>query len=147
MLDLGLVWRNGSDVASTALVELYGSVGWSVYTSSPSKLRKMIQNSSFVQQCWDGNTLVGLARVVSDDVSIMYLQDILVNPTYQRQGLGRGLVERCMERFEHVRQKVLLTDDRPEQIAFYQSLVFHNTRDLLDTRLNAFVRIEGAKLS
>jgi hypothetical protein len=66
----------------------------------------------------------------------------------ERGGCGEhGLVERCMERFEHVRQKVLLTDDRPEQIAFYQSLGFHNTRDLLDTPLNAFVRIEGAKLS
>jgi ribosomal protein S18 acetylase RimI-like enzyme len=70
-----------------------------------------------------------------------------VHPRHQRRGLGRALVRDCLERFDHVRQKVLLTDDRPSQLAFYASLGFHNTRELEVTRLNAFVIIEGAQLS
>jgi GNAT superfamily N-acetyltransferase len=140
-------WEHTLDIETNALVNLYHSVGWALYAAEPEKLQAMVTNSTFVQQCWDGNTLVGLARALSDDASIMYLQDILVDPEYQRKGIGRGLVQRCLDRFQHVRQKVLLTDDRPEQLSFYQSMGFHNTRDLVKTPLNAFVRIEGATLS
>ncbi len=96
---------------------------------------------------WDGGELVGLVRVVSDGHTIMYLQDILIHPEHQRRGLGRALAERVLERYAHVRQKVLLTDDRPEQHAFYEALGFSNVAGLEETRLNAYVRIEGAELS
>ena len=60
--------------------------------------------------------------------------------------LGRALVNAILKRYSHVRQKVLLTDDRPEQLRFYESLGFRNTRSLTRTPLNAFVIIEGADL-
>ncbi len=88
--------------------------------------------------------LVGLYDAVGWTV---YIQDIIVAPTCQRMGLGRALVLDCLERYAHVRQLVLLTDDRPEQLAFYASLGFSNTRELVVTRLNAFVRIAGIDLS
>ena len=75
------------------------------------------------------------------------VQDILVHPSHQGRGIGRGLVEAILKRYEHVRQKVLLTDDRPQQLHFYASLGFSNTRELRETPLNAFVIIEGAELS
>ena len=70
-----------------------------------------------------------------------------MNAHDRRLGLGRALVSDCLTRFAEVRQVVLLTDDRPEQLAFYRSLGFSNTRELETTRLNAFVRILGAELS
>ena len=140
-------WESQKDIELQALVALYDSVGWTAYTKDPESLGAMVRCSTFVQSCWDEGQLVGLVRVISDDLSIMYLQDILMHPDFHRRGIGRALMERCLERFEHVRQKVLLTDDRPEQSAFYESLGFRNTRDLETTKLNAFVRIEGANLS
>jgi len=85
-------------------------------------------------------TLVGLARCLSDDVSIMYLQDVLVHPDQHRHGIGGELVRRCLDRFAHVRQRVLLTDDEPGQVAFYESLGYQNVRDFGPPTLNAFVR-------
>ena len=52
-----------------------------------------------------------------------------------------------LERYTHVRQKVLLTDDRPEQLRFYESLGFTNTRTLTMTPLNAFVLINDVSLN
>ena len=89
----------------------------------------------------DGD-LVGLARAISDDVSICYLQDILVSPHQQRAGIGQALISNIMERYVHVRQKVLLTDDEPGQRAFYQSSGFTEAHDF-DPPLRAFVRIGG----
>ncbi|MEO6122718.1 MAG: GNAT family N-acetyltransferase [Ilumatobacteraceae bacterium] len=76
--------------------------------------RVAIDNSSMVvtARAPDGR-LLGLARGMSDDSSIFYLQDILVNPDQQRRGLGRRMLGICLERYAHVRQKVLLTDDLP----------------------------------
>ena len=132
--------------ATEALVMLYGAVGWSAYVEKPGRLRQAIEGSSFVVTAWDDDVLLGLARCVSDDVSIAYLQDILVHPSHQGRGIGRALVARCLARYAHVRQKVLLTDDRPEQLAFYQRLGFSNTRTLTRTPLNAFVIMDGVEL-
>ncbi len=132
--------------AAADLVALYAAVGWTGYARDPDALERAVGGSSYVVTAHHDGALVGLARCVSDDVSIAYLQDILVAPSHQGQGLGKALVARCLERYRHVRQKVLLTDDRPEQLAFYARLGFTNTRALQKTPLNAFVIIEGAEL-
>lgn len=142
-----LRWETNNNLQLNPVVRLYNSVEWSGYTQKPLELLRGISNSSYVVSCWDAQKLVGLARVVSDDFSIMFLQDILVDPEYQRQGIGRKLITLCMEKYSHVRQKVLLTDNRPEQLAFYESLGFISVRNLQKTIINSFIRIEGADLS
>ena len=63
--------------------------------------------------------VVGLVRSISDNVSIHYLQDILVHPNHQRTGIGRKLFERTLGRYKDVRTHMLLTDDeeKPLRIA------------------------------
>lgn len=138
----------GSDLPVDQLVELYNSVDWLAYTNDEQRpnLLKAIQNSTHVVTAWDGDKLVGLARCLSDDVSICYLQDILIHPEYQRLGIGRKLLLNCLERFAHVRMKVLITDDEERQKRFYESLGYKNTKDLIKIPLNAFVQIKGMEL-
>jgi GNAT superfamily N-acetyltransferase len=124
------------------LVTLYSSVGWTTYSSDPSALARAVAGSSAVLTARDeAGLLVGLARAISDDASICYLQDILVRPSAQRSGVGRGLVERMLARFGHVRQVVLLTDDEAGQRAFYEALGFSEAHDVTPNPLRAFVRI------
>ena len=76
----------------------------------------------------------------------MYIQDILVHPDVQRKSVGRNLVQQCLQKYEHVRTIMLLTDDRESQLLFYQSLGFSNTKSLQKTPLNAFVKMTGVSL-
>ena len=126
---------------------LYDSVGWSAYTKDMTLLRKAIQGSTWVYTCRKESRLIALVRVISDDASIMYLQDVLVDPEFHRKGIGRRLLNACLQRFHHVRQKVLLTDDAPEQHRFYQAVGFSNMRELTKHSLNAYIRIEGVDLT
>ncbi len=142
----GIVYQHDLPDDASTLVSLYDSVGWSVYTADPEALMRALRNSSFVVTAHAGADLVGLARVLCDDVSIMYLQDILVRPAFQRKGIGRQLLRRCLDRYAHVRQKVLLTDDRPAQHAFYTALGYRDVAGLTKHPLHAFVRIEGVDL-
>ena len=123
------------------LLSLYASVGWTNYTQDPGKLEKAVRQSSFVVCARSvGGELLGLARAVSDDVSICYVQDILVCPGVQRSGVGRALMTAVLERYRHVMQQVLITDDGAAQQAFYRSLGFFNTRDLKEMPTNCFYR-------
>lgn len=138
----------GHDLPLDQLVDLYNSVGWLAYTTDEQrpKLQEAIRNSTYVVTIWSGEKLVGLARCISDDVSICYLQDILIHPNHQRHGIGRRLLSNCLERFTHVRMQVLLTDDEERQKKFYESLGYKNTKDLKKMPLNAFVQITGREL-
>lgn len=128
------------------LVRLYDSVGWGTYTSNRDGLATALQNSTLVVVARDAGRLVGLARVLSDDVSILYVQDVLVDPEHQRKGIGRQLLERCLDRFAHVRQRVLLTDDEAHQHRLYKAVGFHDISQLKGIGLHAFVDIVGAEL-
>ena len=125
------------------LRQLYDAVGWSAYTADVPALARAIDNSTYVVSARAGNELVGLARALSDDVSILYLQDILVRPDFKRRGLGSSLLAACLQRFDHVRQKVLLTDDQPSQHRFYESMGFADTRKLEAGVLHCFVQMPG----
>ncbi len=103
-------------------------------------LSQAIKNSAEVFTFWDSDQLVGLCRCLSDDATIMYLQDILVKPSHQRKGVGTRLMKEILQRFKHVRQIVLLTDDSPQQLAFYNALGLQNTKEYGIGNLNTFVR-------
>ena len=140
--------KTGSDIPFDQVVELYNAVGWLAYTNEEQrpKLQEAIRNSTYVVTAWSGDQLVGLVRCLSDNVSICYLQDLLVHPDYQRLGIGRKLVLNCLGHFTHVRMKVLMTDDEEGQKKFYESLGYKNTKNLTRIKLNAFVQIKGVQL-
>jgi GNAT superfamily N-acetyltransferase len=125
------------------LVRLYDAVGWTAYTKTPDTLEAAIAGSSFVVVARRGGRLMGLARAVSDDATVCYLQDVLVHPEEQRSGIGRALVQAVLDRYRHVRQKVLLTDDEEGQRRFYEALGYTEARDFRDGSLRAFVRFDN----
>jgi GNAT superfamily N-acetyltransferase len=143
MTNADIVITPGADVAAAELVELYGSVGWTAYTSAPQRLEQAIAGSSFVVVAHRAGRLVGLARAVSDGVSVCYLQDVLVAPECRRQGVGRALVAAVLDQYVDVRQKVLLTDDEPDQRAFYESLGYQQVGSPALSTLRAFARFDG----
>ena len=128
------------------LMDLYGSVGWVAYTQDPDRLVAAVHNSTYVVTARISGELVGLARGLSDGASIFYLQDILVRPDRQHRDVGRALLNDCLRRFDHVRQKLLLTDDEPAQHRFYESMGYRDTRLVENVALHAFVKIEGLDL-
>ena len=122
-----------------AIYELYNDVQWSLYTADMDKLMVAIAQSRLVITAWDTERLVGLLRAVGDGETIVYIQDILVLKDYQRQGIGRRLMEQALEQCKDIRQKVLLTDDTRKTRAFYQSIGFKACDDL---KLVSFAKLE-----
>ena len=106
------------------ILNLYSSVGWTAYTDEPASLKAGFRNSLLTLAAYEGDQLLGVIRTVGDGQTIVYIQDILVFPEYQRKGIGSALVHAILSHFQAVRQIVLATDNTPKTIAFYESLGF-----------------------
>ena len=106
------------------ILNLYRSVGWVNYVNQPEMLKNAYANSLKVFGAYENEKLLGIIRVVGDGYSIIFIQDIIVLPEYQRQGIGTALLKRVLDTYEHVYQKTLLTDNTERTIQFYKSLGF-----------------------
>ena len=104
--------------------QLYTQVGWTVYTENMTALERGYKNSLLVLAAYENEELLGIVRVVGDGATIILVQDILVYPQKQRQGIGTSLLKAVLERYADVRQIQLVTDNTPKTVAFYQSLGF-----------------------
>lgn len=110
-------------VPLAALTELYQAVGWSAYTEDQALMEALLPASSYHVAAYEDGKLLGLLRAVTDGVSIVFIQDLLVHPAAQRQGIGTALMRRCVQRYHKVRQIHLCTDQKDEKAqAFYLSL-------------------------
>lgn len=132
-------YKEEKDIVASELLELYNDAEWKAYTSEPEKLRAAVNNSLFVLTARDGDKLVGLLRAVGDGLTIIYIQDILVLNSYRRQGIGSRLLEMALEKYSHVRQIVLLTDDKPETVSFYEKAGLKKVNSL---GLSSFIMIK-----
>ena len=54
----------------------------------------MLRHANLVVTAWHVQTLVGLARTLTDFVYVGYLADLAVHAGYQRRGIGTGLIAR-----------------------------------------------------
>lgn len=120
----------GTLPARAETLALYDAVGWTAYTRDPDRLQRSLAGSHLVLTVRDDDgSLLGLARTVSDDESICYLQDILVHPDARRRGVGRALVLHVQQRYRHCMFIALSTDagttpDAALSHPFYRSLGF-----------------------
>ncbi|WP_394937780.1 GNAT family N-acetyltransferase [Psychromicrobium sp. YIM B11713] len=121
------------------LLSLYHAVGWHAFDHAPGKLMEALRNSTAIAQARHQGQLVGLARVVSDRVSICFLQSLAVHPEFQRQGLGKALVEAIFEPFP-LMVRALITGTEPAQRAFYESLGFNDPEKTLPEPSTVFLR-------
>lgn len=129
------------------IVRLYESVGWSVYTKNKISLKVAFEKSTLIiLAVSEDGEVIGLTRSLSDEVSIHYLQDIIVHPDHQRKGIGRKLLNETLEFFKDVRTHMILTDDEEKQLKFYSSLGFMNTKELKETPLNTYVKMKKIDL-
>lgn len=112
------------------ILNLYESVGWINYVNNADMIRNAYANSLKILGAYAGEKLLGIIRVVGDGYSIIFIQDILVRPEYQYQGIGTALLRKILEIYKNVYQKTLLTDNTEKTIQFYKSAGFQMDTDI-----------------
>ena len=106
------------------VLHLYQAVGWTNYTNQPQMLEQALPHSLVVYLAFDGEKIVGLIRLVGDGFSSVFVQDLIVLPSYQRQGIGSSLMKQALEDFKEAYQVQLATEQTEENVGFYRSMGF-----------------------
>ena len=74
--------------------DLRTSVGWP--SISYDQAQSGLDNSDFIISCADEGKTVGCARLFWDKGYIAYLADVIVKPEYQGLGIGKKMVQECI---------------------------------------------------
>lgn len=119
-----IILKNNEIPDIKELYTIYNDAGWTNYTNDLDNLLKAYYNSLSVITAWKDNELVGILRAVGDGCTIIYIQDIIVKENFHRKGIGKLLINELMNEYKNVRQKVLLTENQPNTLAFYKSCGF-----------------------
>ena len=87
-------------------------------------LEKSLFHSLAIYLARDGEEIVGLVRLVGDGFSSVFVQDLIVLPTYQRQGIGSDLMKEALGDYKNAYQVQLATEQTEKTLGFYRSLGF-----------------------
>jgi GNAT superfamily N-acetyltransferase len=69
-------------------------VGWSVY--DPEVIVSALPQTLYCVCALMNEDIIGMARVIGDGGLVYYIQDVIVHPDYQRQGIGAKMMDRVM---------------------------------------------------
>ena len=113
-----------SSVSIDDVLHLYQAVGWTNYTNQPQMLEQALSHSLATYLARDGEEIVGLVRLVGDGFSSVFVQDLIVLPSYQRQGIGSNLMKEALADYKDAYQIQLVTERTEKTLGFYRSLGF-----------------------
>lgn len=134
-----IIIKEYTDFNFDEIFNLYKSVGWCSYINQPKMLVHAFEHSLKILGAYDNEMLVGIIRAVGDGYSILFIQDIIVLPEYQRNGIGTKLLKSMLCLYPEVYQTELITDSTEKTIAFYKSCGF---TPLSDIGCEGFIKIK-----
>ncbi len=133
MKDLSIEVGN---LSADEFISLSKAVGWGASrTYDMGKVALAISESSYavVVRSHSGEA-VGCGRAFSDDLLMTFIPDIFVRPDYQKQGVGRAIVEKIKERFGHTS---FFFGAQPGNEAFFEKLGFERSLTSYSGRFKA----------
>jgi GNAT superfamily N-acetyltransferase len=80
------------------LSEMYSIVGWNKDGSrTVPALQKMLEKTSHYVTAFEGSQLVGFGRVISDDIFLFQLSDVMVRPEFRKRGIGLQILKQLLD--------------------------------------------------
>lgn len=83
-------------ITAEEYMELRRKVGWCEFALEEAQAG--IDNAYMVRCARDENKAIGVVRLLWEGGYIAFLSDVIVDPMYQGQGIGKKLVESIIER-------------------------------------------------
>jgi len=92
----------------------------------PDCVKAMLEHANLLCTAWDDQTLVGVARSVTDFAYCCYLSDLAVDADYQKRGIGRELIRLTQSQLGESAKVILLAAPKAE--AYYPHIGFEAHR-------------------
>lgn len=115
-----------SEINPAEMRELYLQAGWlrPGDNQSDADLLAIVAGSFRFAGLFDGSSLIGMGRALSDGVSDAYIQDVTVLPHYRGRGLGRSIIELLVRQLQEAGIAWIGLIAEPGTYSFYEGLGF-----------------------
>lgn len=126
---MNIEFRDQKDLPCDELYQLFLAVGWATEDeTTPAMIDNFnvgFLHSTFVFSAWIDGRLVGCVRVLSDCHFRSIIYDLAVLPEYQHKGIGKELVQRCINACES--SEWLVQTDKAK--GYYEKIGFKENTD------------------
>ena len=122
-------FRDDANITAEQAIDLYirSTLGERRPVHNKETFEAMLKNANLTITAWDENTLVGIARTLTDFAYVAYLADLAVDQQYQHSGIGKQLIANTQSRLGPECMIVLLA--APKANEYYEHIGFeHNPR-------------------
>jgi ribosomal protein S18 acetylase RimI-like enzyme len=113
------------------LFNLYQAVGWTKGINNKEKHEKLLfnvyANSNLVYSAWQENKLVGVVRAITDKYSHGLIFGLLVDPKFQKQGIGTKLISLCLKKYPKIQWSI---ETEKSKLKFYNKLNFVKSKNI-----------------
>ncbi len=126
---MDITYCSDSKITVAAAIDLYrrSTLGERRPVDRPDIFAGMLNNADLIISAWHDERLVGIARSLTDFSYVAYLADLAVDIDYQKNGIGKRLVQETKQRLGRQCMVVLLA--APNANEYYPKLGFeHNPR-------------------
>ena len=107
---------------TSEIIEVYDSSGIKRPTSESGRITKMYKNSNLIITAWLNNELIGISRSITDFCYVCYLSDLAVKNEYQKEGIGKKLIELTEKEIGEKTALILLS--APIAMEYYPKIGF-----------------------
>ena len=114
------------DFSEEELKDLFLSVEWSS-GNYPEKLVIAMKSFKTVYSAYDNDKLIGMICVMDDGIMNAYIHYLLVNPAYQKLGIGKMLVEMTKEKYKDYLRIAVIGYFKAEN--FYKKMGFTKSEE------------------
>ncbi len=91
-----------NDLSVDEYNNLRNTIGWD--TKDIEVVQKAIKNSVIVKKATSESKTIGMARVIGDGIYYLIV-DVLVDPKYQKNGIGKKLIDEIVKEVENKTKK------------------------------------------
>lgn len=122
-----IIYRTNYPLDPLDIVRVFENSGIRRPTTDLPRIARMFASPCLVLSAWDGETLIGVSRSLTDFAYCCYLSDLAVDRKYQHQGIGRELVRRTQAIIGDEVSLILLS--APEAMDYYPKIGFEPARN------------------
>ena len=94
---MNIQYKTDQIPTAAEVIDLYDSSGLQRPTDDAERIGNMYRHSNLIVTAWDGSLLVGVSRALTDFHYCCYLSDLAIRKEYQKEGIGKRLVQLTKE--------------------------------------------------
>ncbi len=109
------------------LKNLFSQTTWASKRKNKD-IEKMLKNLTVFVTVRENSKLIGFGRAISDGIYRALVDDIIVDGSYQKQGIGRMLIENILKQLNGIDEIFLNT--KPDLEVFYKKFGFNKVNTI-----------------